>query len=84
MKQIREASPALADYVQSNENLLIFVESILGPLLLSLLNFVLLPIALRFLTAFQGFTTKSGTERSVLRKYVSFLLYQVFLPFGYP
>lgn len=78
MKRIRELSPAFADFVERYEYLTIFFASILGPLLLSLLNFVLCPILLRFLTAFQGFSTKSGVDRSVLRKYVSFLLFQVY------
>jgi hypothetical protein len=82
IKRIRELSPSLADFVESYEYLSIFVTSILGPLLLSLLNFVLLPILLRFLTKFQGFSTKSGVERSVLRKYISFLLYQFLLLIG--
>lgn len=54
-----------------------FVVSLLSPVLTALLNSVLLPIILYAFTKFQGIRSESGTNKSVLVKYFSFLLYSI-------
>ncbi|KAJ3228492.1 Transmembrane protein 63C [Clydaea vesicula] len=78
---IKTFSPQLALLINENKFFTIFFTSILGPLLLASLN-LLLPIILRYLTVFQGVKTNEGVEKSVLRKYYFFLLYQFLLTTG--
>lgn len=83
LPQIQAISPTVAAYISKNQYLLIFVTSILGPLMISVLNSIILPLVLRLITRLQGWfyiktgvKTQSGVERSVLYKYFAFLIYQ--------
>ncbi|KAJ3228140.1 hypothetical protein HK099_006020, partial [Clydaea vesicula] len=73
--------PALYNFIETHQAATIFFSSILGPLLFATLN-LLLPIILRYLTMLQGVKSYQGVEKSVLKKYFFFLIYQFFLTTG--
>ena len=75
IQQIRKVSAPVADFIESNPVLTIFVSSYLGPILLLILN-LLLPILLVALSKYQGVKSSGGVQKSALYKYTAFLLYQ--------
>ncbi|KAJ3361539.1 hypothetical protein HDU91_003881, partial [Kappamyces sp. JEL0680] len=65
----------------SSNAALVFLQSIIAPLLLAILT-ILLPIILRMISTFQGVASKSGVERSTLYKFFSFMFYQLLVTIG--
>src|SRR5688572_5871781 len=53
----------------------VFLKSIVVPVLTAILN-ILLPIALRYIAILQGVLSHSGVERSALKKFFIFQVYQ--------
>ena len=75
VKKMAETNPKLSRDIQRSRFAVIFLQSVLAPLILIILN-MLVPEFFRRLSWFQGVTSRNGTARSALGKYYLFQIYQ--------
>ncbi|KAJ3078599.1 hypothetical protein HK102_004373 [Quaeritorhiza haematococci] len=81
IETIGQLSVKFAKYLEARPELVVFIQSVLAPVLLAVLN-LMLPFVLRILARFQGVSSTSGVEKSVLYKNFFFMVYQfLFLVF---
>ena len=76
LTSIQKFFPSLSDWIIKSKIFVIFLQSVLAPGIIILFN-VLLPVVLKRLSIFSGLSTMNHVNKSVMKKFYYFQIYQL-------